>query len=132
MLLVVGAIAILAGIVILAINPAKQIGDTRNARRRADVNTILNAVYQYFVDNGSVPSTITTSSTVICDTGVSCSGIDLSALTSGEKYLVSIPVDPTQASTTLVTGYYIYKDTNNRITVTAPNAENSVTISATR
>ena len=43
-LLVVAAIAILAGIVILAINPNKQLGDTRNSQRRADVNTILNAV----------------------------------------------------------------------------------------
>ena len=45
-LLVVAIIAILAGIVILAVNPAKQLADTRNAQRRADVNTIINAAYQ--------------------------------------------------------------------------------------
>ncbi len=56
-LLVVGIISILAGIVILAINPSKQLGDTRNANRRADVNTILNATYQYSIDNnGTFPS----------------------------------------------------------------------------
>jgi type IV pilus assembly protein PilA len=56
-LLVVGIIAILAGIVILAINPTKQLGDTRNAQRRSDVLTILNAVYQFSIDNnGKLPT----------------------------------------------------------------------------
>ena len=63
-LLVVAAIGILAGIVILAINPSKQLGDTRNAQRRSDVNTILNAVYQYAIDNnGTLPATITVTPT---------------------------------------------------------------------
>ena len=135
-LLVVAIIAILAGIVILAINPSKQLGDSRNAQRTADVNTILNGVYQYSVDNNTIPSTITTTATEICATGSnSCTGlIDLSTLTTNSKYLVSIPKDP-QCSTTCATngpGYKISKDANNRITVTAPAAENSKTISATR
>ncbi|MCX6793144.1 MAG: prepilin-type N-terminal cleavage/methylation domain-containing protein [Candidatus Falkowbacteria bacterium] len=132
-LLVVAAIAILAGIVIFAINPTKQLGETRNAQRRADVNTILNAVYQYAIDNnGTVPASITTTQTGICKTGGTCTGlIDLSVLTASEKYLTSMPFDPS-TSTVNSTGYEIKKTANNRITVVAPGAEQSATISATR
>ena len=132
-LLVVAAIAILASIVILAINPGKQLGDTKNAQRRVDVNTILNAVYQYAIDNtGTIPATITSSSTEICKLGGTCTGlIDLSVLTTNEKYLVAIPIDPIGASTNGVR-YTISKSVNGRVTVSAPNAEQGATITATR
>jgi len=132
-LLVVASIAILAGIVILAINPNKQLGDTRNAQRRADVNTILNAVYQHTIDNnGTLPTTITTTATAICKTGGTCTSlIDLIVLTTNEKYLTSLPFDP-NSSTTNSTNYNISKSANGRITVAAPGAEQSATISVTR
>lgn len=133
-LLVVAAIAILAGIVILAINPSKQLGDTRNSQRSADVATILNAVYQYSIDNkGVIPASITTTATDICKTGGTCAGlIDLSVLTASSTYLVSMPSDPSSTSTNS-TGYRIVKTANNRITVSAPATENGATvISATR
>lgn len=60
-LLVVAAIAILAGIVIVAISPARQLAQGRNTARRSDVSTILNAIYQYSLDsNGLFPNTIDT------------------------------------------------------------------------
>lgn len=132
-LLVVAAIAILAGIVIIAINPTKQLGDTRNAQRSADVNTILNAVYQYALDNnGTLPASITTTATPICSTGGTCTGlIDLSVLTASEKYLVSIPRDP-QSPTGNTTGYTILKTANGRITVAAPAAEQGKIITVSR
>lgn len=139
-LLVVAAIAILAGIVILALNPGRQLADTRNAQRRTDVNTMLNAVYQYAIDNsGTLPATINqaascdnTAANQACATGGTCTGItDLSVLTTNQRYLTSLPKDPT-AGTANGTGYYVVKSANNRVTICAPSAENSVTISVTR
>ncbi|MEI8103719.1 MAG: type II secretion system protein [Candidatus Moraniibacteriota bacterium] len=131
-LLVVAAIGILAGIVIVAINPNKQLGATRDAQRQSNVNTILNAVYQYAIDNnGTIPASITTTSTAICKTGGTCTGlVDLGVLTASEKYITAIPADPT-SSTANSSGYNILKTVNGRITVTAPSAEQG-TISVTR
>ena len=132
-LLVVAIIGILAGIVILAINPTKQLADTKNAQRRVDVNTVLNAVYQYALDNdGSLPASITTTQTEICKTGGTCTGlVDLSVLTASGTYLVAMPTDPT-GETTNGAGYEISKNANGRVTVSAPDAEQGATISVTR
>jgi type IV pilus assembly protein PilA len=133
-LLVVAAIAILAGIVIVAINPGKQLGDTRNAQRRSDVTTILNAAYQYSIDNnGVLPAGITATSTEICAQGAAdcTSVIDLSVLALNGKYLVGIPSDP-QKVTVNGAGYTINRDANGRITVAAPLAEQAAVISVTR
>jgi type IV pilus assembly protein PilA len=137
-LLVVAIIAILAGIVIIAINPGKQLGDTRNAQRQADVTTTLNAVYQYALDNnGNVPASITATPTEVCTTGAgSCTAlIDLSVVTTSGKYVASMPKDP-QCPTGCAangTGYRISKDaTTSRITVTAINPEQGKSITVTR
>ena len=136
-LLVAAIIAILAGIVIIAINPSKNLADSRNSQRRSDVTTILNGVYQYSLDNnGAMPTGITTTATEVCATGATpCTSlVDLSVLTTGGTYLVAIPEDPqngnTGCNTTNGTGYEI-SSTNGRVTVEAACAENE-TISVTR
>ena len=145
LLLVIGIIAILASIVIVAINPTKQLGDARNAQRRSDVNTVLNAVYQYAIDtNGTLPGDIPTGTAkIICEstvTGTACTnlptdtpvgveGVDLSSLVG--TYVVDIPEDPQDAVTGTV-GYTIIQDANGRVTTAAPGAEQNATISVTR
>lgn len=144
-LLVVAAIGILAGIVIVALNPSKQLGDTRNAERRSDVTTITNAVYQYAIDNnGNLPSALDSvagSSQVL---GTAGSGLDstctaTTTLAAGvdftsdlvPTYIVGIPLDPT-TGTAANTDYYINKNANGRITVGACDSEQSATIEVTR
>ena len=133
LLLVIGIIAILAAVVIVAINPTKQLGDARNAQRRSDVKTILDAVYQYALDNnGNIPSSITTTATAICKSGanVSCvNGVNLNTLTG--SYIVALPADP-QSSTATGTNYLISRLSNGRITVAAPGAEQGASITVTR
>lgn len=123
-LLVSGLLAILAGIVIYAINPGKQLANTRNAQRYVDVNTLDKAVYQYIIDTGSLPGGIASSAQEICRTGASdCAGlINLSALSQDAKYLVSFPIDP-RATTTSGTGYYICKTSSSRPMIFSPLAE---------
>ena len=63
LLVVIGILTILLALVLVAINPARQFSITNNAKRRADVNTILNAVSQYQVDNkGALPAGISSTS----------------------------------------------------------------------
>ena len=134
LLLVIGIIAILASIVIVAINPTKQLGDARNAQRRSDVNTILNAVYQYAIDNkGAMPGCLAAGSGGnICVKGSTCTGVtggcDLDSLTT--SYIVDIPKDPSGA-TGNDTNYDV-SVTSGRVTVLTPNAEQGQTISVTR
>lgn len=133
-LLVVAAIAILAGIVIFAINPSRQLALARNDQRRSDVNTILNAVYQYSLDNdGTLPSSIGTTSKEIAKTGAPdpTGLVDLSVLTNNEVYIISMPYDP-QGSSLNGAGYEILKTANNRVKVSAPDAELGVTIEVSR
>ena len=143
LLLVIGIIAILAAIVIVAINPTKQLGDARNAQRRSDVNTVLNAVYQFSIDHdgkfpGSMSGAVFTKGTVynICKSSPSAACGDLAknelALdTLAPTYLVSLPFDPSGTSGT-GTSYRLVMSGNNRITISAPMAEQNVTISVTR
>ena len=134
-LLVIVIIAILAGIVLVAVNPGRQVSQANNAQRRSDVNAILSAVHQYSIDNrGSLPSGITTTATVV---GSGTGQIDIcSALVA--DYIAALPFDPTATGaaytncTSYNTGYTIATDSDNRVTVAAPSAELSETISVTR
>ena len=134
-LLVVGIIAILAGIVIIAINPSKQLAQVRNTERKSDLKQVANAITQFYIDKGYYPASTTfpTSTLMtICPTGASSSPaagfnctnmLNLSELVP--TYIVAIPNDP---ATTTTAGYSVVL-VNKQPAVSAPLAELGVTIS---
>lgn len=133
LLLVIGIIAVLVGITIAALAPTKQLGTTRDAKRQADVNSILSAVYQFLVDEERLPPTIPsgTASEICATDSTDCdAAIDLDILTG--SYLVRIPQDPQLPDASTGTNYWIVRDRSGRITVTAPGAEEAENISITR
>lgn len=116
LLLVLGILGILATIVLIAINPTKQLNDARGASRKASIREIENALSQYIIDGNTVSGIPvgTANALDICQTnvtGTDCtdapvSGYDLSALSP--NYLVSIPVDPHETGS-LVSGFRMYR-----------------------
>lgn len=117
LMLVLGIMGILVAIVLVAINPTKQLRDARGGSRDVSIREIQNALSQYIIDGHAVtgaPASMATAKD-ICQTavtGTSCtnapvSGFDLSALSP--TYLVSIPVDPSETGS-LITGYRIYRN----------------------
>lgn len=133
-LVVIGIIAILATIVIIAINPAKQFAQARNTTREANVNTVLNAIGQRIADNKGVFNGAFTvgGTTYTCPTlgavkniGTNSGLIDLSCLVP--TYIPSVlPTDPS-GGTAADTLYTVAQDSVGRVTVCAPDhAESSV------
>src|SRR3990172_13372408 len=56
LLIVMAILAILAVVVFVALNPAKRLQDTRDAKRVSDINSILTAVHASTIDNsGTLP-----------------------------------------------------------------------------
>lgn len=135
-LLVVVIIAILAGIVIVAINPARQIAQSNNAQRDSDVRALLDAVTQFSIDNRGVTTALGLTSTATT-VGSASGQIDIcSSLVP--TYLSEMPFDPTATGASYTdcssysTGYTIAEDSDGRITIAAPSAELSETITITR
>jgi type IV pilus assembly protein PilA len=129
-LVVIGIIAILAAIVIVAINPARQFGQANDTTRVSNVNTILNAVGQNLADNKGVFTCATLaslpSSAKFIGTDTAGGNVDLSCLVP--TYVTTIPTDPV-GGTAANTKYTIVQDANGRITVAAtPQIATSISI----
>ncbi len=96
LLIVIGIIAILAAAVIIAVNPGEKLASARDATRERHVQSLIQALYVYQIDEGSFPleveSAITNDPKEICNTNLespTCTDmVNLSGLD------IPIPVDP--------------------------------------
>ena len=137
-LVVIGIIAILAAIVIIAINPAKQFAQARNTQRTANVNAILNAIGQRIADNKGIFEGSFDSNLYDCDQ-LPSSATDITA-TNGTAALGNssgnlgclvptyIPALPTEPSGATAEQYEVRLLSNGRIEICAPEADNETAI----
>ena len=143
LLVVIGILAILLAITLIAINPARQFSQSNDTKRNSDVSAILNAINQYMADNrGSLPTGVWSDTAQTIASGYSSWTTFCSELVP--QYIAALPVDPLENNGTPVsatdctgttawdTGYIVATTTNNRLTVSAPQAEIATTIFVTR
>ncbi len=135
-LVVIGIIAVLAAIVIVAINPARQFAQARDTARLSDISAISNAIGQYSADNkGVLPPGITATEQEIKTGGADICG----ALVP--TYMPAFPVDPKQSNPTAITDcsasyttnyWVVVASSSSRVTIKAPAAEITNPIQITR
>lgn len=136
LIIVIAIIAILAGAIFVAIDPARRLNEARNARRSGDVATILDAIKQYQADNAGVHyadigavtantwyqiGTASSGCAIACggdNTSATC--VDISGM--GTNYLAAIPVDPKTGDATR-THYGLFKDGTGAIAIRACDTE---------
>lgn len=143
-LVVIGILAVLLAIVLIAINPQQQFQQANDTQRRSDVNAILNAVSAYGAANkGALPAGITSTAKALklSNPAVPATELDLCSLLV-PTYIADLPLDPKNgvkdpttggvcAADTYDTKYTIQSSAGNRVTVTA-TAEGTEPISVTR
>ncbi|MBI2103418.1 prepilin-type N-terminal cleavage/methylation domain-containing protein [Candidatus Woesebacteria bacterium] len=153
LLIVIGILAILLAITLVALNPAKQFAQSNDTKRRSDINAILNAIHQYSADNQGLLTGLSIPVEAEAGAGCQASNIANGAISNTgadicseivPEFMAALPVDPqvnngdpiTEAGCTDVAGYttgysVIQSSSNSRVTVCA-TGEITVNLSVTR
>lgn len=136
-LVVLGMLALLSTVVLVAVNPLRQFAQARNTQREANVSALLNAVGHRLADNQGIFATASSS----CESALpsttefiaSDDGYDLRPCLV-PNYLPELPYDPAEGENTCTsegcdgngeyydTAYTIMQSaTTSRITICAPH-----------
>lgn len=141
-LVVIGIIAVLAAVVLVAVNPARQFKLARDSQRVSNVTAILNAVGQDIAEHkglfycGTSTIALPATSTLMTNDSSITPHFDIAECLV-PNYISSLPFDPSDPDAKYTeggeynTGYMIVQDTNGRITIEAVG-EISNPISVTR
>ena len=142
-LVVVGIIAVLSAIVLVAVNPARQFKLARDSQRTSNVNTILNAIHQNmsehrgtFVCGGTVRAIPTNPTRIMKGAGFPTYDGDIASCLVSD-YVSALPFDPSLPGAHYTdtsdydTGYEFFRDGSGRITASS-TGELVPTISVTR
>ena len=136
-LVVIGLIAILAAIVLIAINPARQFAQARNSQRESDTSTLLNAIGQNVADNKGIFTCagVTIPTAAAGAIGAAAGNVNLASCLVPTYIATGLPKDPggtvggvsKAVGTDNDTGYTVQANAAGRITVCAPNhAEDTI------
>ncbi len=126
LLVVIGVIAVLAGLILVVADPQRRFIEARNAQRWSSVDLLLSAFLKYQFDNkGAAPVLLADDVYYMIGTGTDAAGCAAQATTAVKdlavlagNYLASIPADP-GAGTAAKTLYYIGRNRNGTIIVGA-------------
>ena len=134
LLIVVAILGIMATVLVVAVNPGRQLAKARDMNRETDLVAILGTIYQYTSEHsGDLPDTDGDPVTSNFPTSLTCIGTDASCFNLGAAgevgdtivpvYIAEIPKDsrPLVAGegTVANTGYKIYVDPNGRLIASA-------------
>lgn len=134
LLVVIGIIGILAAVVLVAINPARQFASARDTERRSHLYSITSAAYQYAAENDgnlppNIPTWVGTDECTIPDpaTNTPCALGTSNQDLSGDlvpTYIPEIPVDPS-SGTASNTGYDLFINVDTRLVASASSELNA-------
>jgi prepilin-type N-terminal cleavage/methylation domain-containing protein len=134
LLVVIGILAVLMGIVLVAINPSRQFNQANDASRANSARQILNAIGAFAADHkGTLPTAITnvaphTWPIVATEIKNGAGNLDL-CTDLVPTYISALPEDPSIANGAAITncasydaGFQAAVDASGRVTISAPNA----------
>lgn len=136
LLIVIALIAVLAGAVIIALNPARQFQQARDSERWSHMSALANAIQQNMTENRGVWTcavALPATAKNIADATTDATGVDICSCLVPSQ-VASLPFDPSTGSytscTTYDTKYTVLQDaTTKRVTVAAtPEVASSISV----